>query len=615
MSARALVLAALVLSSLWGGLLAIGHLNGGLWFLDRVEATMIDLRTLIRGVKRAPDVTTIIAIDDEAVMKAGAYPLSRTTLAGFIEEIARLKPKVIVVDVLLVDPGLDSEDRILANALKKAPAVIAGAAIYQSDIQYTSDDGPLARIPVADQLLLPLPLFSEAAAVGIVNVGTDRSGSPRTIPMLFRTADSVETSLALRVASIAMQTDPVIEPGRILIGGRTVRTDGGQVLPLSFYGPRGTIPTISAARVLDGQLDRKQIEGHIVVIGASLAGGGDVFPTPFDPVLPGVEVISTAINNLIAGDGMVRDHAVRLLDAGVAIALPAVLIALLAWRRNVIGFVAIFCALAGLLIANFLAFQRGILLSVALPITAAALPALIFGTIQLFRGRRLARHFETQSELLQRVQASGFSHVLAHDPKFLAEPVWQNAAVVFVDLSGFTGLSETLGPAATRELLDAFYQIIDEEAHASGGAITSFLGDGAMILFGLPTPSPKDASDAARCCVQLVDKTRKWLTSLPAPIATRIGFKIGANYGAIVASRLGRDANQQIAATGDTVNVASRLMEIAADRGASVALSDALLNASGREPFAAGALLGPIETTIRGRADPVSAWLWQDIPG
>ena len=466
MSARALVLAALVLSSLWGGLLAIGHLNGGLWFLERIEATMIDLRTLLRGVKKPPDIVTIVAIDDDTVANIGAYPLSRVALAEIIEQIARFKPNVIVVDVLLVDRGLDEEDRVLANALKKAPAVIAGAAIYSKDILETPDDGPLARIPVADRMLLPLPLFSEAAAMGIVNVSTDQSGTPRAIPMLFRTGDSIETSLPLRVASIAQKADPVIEPGRIMIGDRTVRTDIGQALPISFYGPHGTIPTISAARVLNGELDAASVDGRIVVIGASLTGGGDVFPTPFDPVLPGVEVISTAITNIMAGDGMVRDDSVRLLDAGLAIALPPMLIALLAWRRNVVGLLAILVVLAGLLAANFFAFQHGILLSVALPLTAAAPPVLVFGIIQLARGRRLARHFETQSALLQRVQAHGFSQVLALDPDFLAEPVRQNAAVVFVDLSGFTGLSETLGPAATRELVDAFYQILDHEAVA-----------------------------------------------------------------------------------------------------------------------------------------------------
>jgi adenylate cyclase len=521
---------------------------------------------------------------------------------------------VIVVDVLLVDPATEDEDRVLASALRKAPAVIAGAAVYNSDSQLAPDDGPLARVPVADRLLLPLPAFADSAAVGIVNVGTDQSGTPRAIPLLFRTADSVETSLALRAASVALQADPVIEPGRIAIGDRTIRTDDGQVLPVSFYGPQRTIHTVSAARLLDGRLEPGDIDGRIVVIGASLTGGGDVFPTPFDPVLPGVEVIATAITNLIAGDGMVRDHGVRVVDALIAVALPPLLIALLAWRRNVVGLVAILGVVLALLVTNFLAFERGIWLSIALPATAAGVPLLVFGAIQLLSGRRLARHFETQSALLQRVQAPGFSHVLANDPKFLAEPVRQDAAVVFVDLSGFTGLSETLGPTATRELLDAFYQIVGEEAQQCGGAVTSFMGDGAMILFGLPAPSPADAANAAQCCVRLAARTRIWLASLPKSAASRIGFKIGANFGVIVASRLGRDANQQIAATGDTVNVASRLMETAADAGASVAVSDALLKAAGRQPFAAGTLAGPIEATVRGRADPIQAWLWQEIP-
>ena len=56
---------------------------------------------------------------------------------------------------------------------------------------------------------------------------------------------------------------------------------------------------------------------------------------------------------------------------------------------------------------------------------------------------------------------------------------------MFVDLSGFTSLSETLDPDATRALLKEFHALVDKEVTRCGGMITSFLGDGAMILFGL----------------------------------------------------------------------------------------------------------------------------------
>ena len=116
-----------------------------------------------------------------------------------------------------------------------------------------------------------------------------------------------------------------------------------------------------------------------------------------------------------------------------------------------------------------------------------------------------------------------------------------------------------------------------------------------------------------RCAVGLSRRTRDWLAALPATIATRIGFKIGAHFGTIVASRLG-GRNQQITATGDTVNVASRLMEVAADHGAELAVSDEMLQAAGRDSalFKAGVLTGPIETQIRGRTGSLPVWLWRE---
>jgi adenylate cyclase len=604
------VLIAVVLAGLWGAALGFAHLNGGIWFLDRVEATMADLRLTLRGPKPAPGLVTIVAIDDETAQQAGGYPLPRAVLARLVGEITRMQPKAIAIDLLLVDSQPGGGDALLAEALNAAPSAIAAAAVFPEDRQAAPGSGPLEGVPMAERLLLPQKMFSDAAAIGVVNVATDQTGTPRLVPMLFRTGGRVETSLPLRAASIATGTDPVIEPGRIQVGDKTIRTDIGQALPLSFYGPRGTIRTISAAEILAGRLSRDLVEGRIVVIGATVTGGGDVFPTPFDPVLPGVEVISTAILHLMAGDSLVRDRTTRLADAGIAVVLPVIMIGLLAWRRNAAGLIAAATVLVLALAINVLMFRQGIWLSAALPMAAAAPPALLFGTAQIWLGRRSAQHFATQSALLQRIQAPGMGQWLARDPDFLVEPVRQDAAVVFVDLSGFTGLSETLGPGATRELLDVFYDMVADEATASSGAVTSFMGDGAMILFGLPQPVPEDAANAARCCVSLSRRVARWIATLPGPVATRLGFKIGAHFGVVVASRLGRGDNQQIATTGDTVNVANRLMEVAAERGTPVAVSDALLKASGRAPFAGGMLAGPTRTALRGRAGTLAVWVW-----
>jgi adenylate cyclase len=608
-------LIALALAGLWGFGVYFGHLQGHLRFLDRVESTMTDLRTLARGVRVPPELLTIIAIDDALVKQGGGYPVARADLAGIVETIAKLQPKVIAVDLLLVDRGPDDGDDALARSLAGRPTAIAAAAVFPEARQSIAadNDGPLARLPQAERFLLPLKKFADVAEIGIVNVATDRSGVPRSIPMLFRTSDRVEMSFPLRVAALAIGKEPTIEPNRLVFDRRSISTDVDHALPISFYGPRRTIRTISAASVLAGEITADAIQDRIIVIGATVTGGGDFFPTPFDPVMPGVEVISTAIVHLIAGDGILRDPSVRRADGVIAVVLPMILVGLLAWRRSAVGLVAAAAVVLIWAAANFFAFAQGIWLSAAVPIAAAAPPAILFAAVQLWSGRRRAQYFAMRNELLEQFQAPGVQEWLARDPNFLNEPVRQNAAIVFIDLSGFTSLSEKLGPDAIRELLKNFHALVDTEAVSCGGMITSFLGDGAMILFGLPEAAADDAFRAAECSVGLCVSAERWLTSLPPSIAARLGFKVGAHFGEIVASRLGGGSYHHITATGDTVNVASRLMEVAANHGVELAASNELLRAAGRDCalYKSGVLTGPRQTRIRGRSGSLAVWLWR----
>lgn len=605
----------LVLTALWSGALGFVHWRGDSWFLDRIEATTADLRTLARGERKAPDLVTIVAIDDETVRQVGSYPLPRATLSRLVDAIAASRPKVIAVDILLLDAGSEDGDRALAQSLAVHPTVIAGAATFASSSQRLASDAsdPLSEVPAASEFLLPRPAFAQAAAVGIVNVMTDGSGTPRLAPMLFRKGDQVEASLPLRVASLAEGADPAFEGDQLWLGDRLVRTDIGRLLPLDFFGPRGTIRTVSASALLNGT-SANELRDRIVVVGSTVTGGGDVYPTPFDPVLPGVEVLSTAIADLMTGDGLVRDQDIRAADAIVAMVLPLALVGLLAWRRSLAGFLAMLAVLSAWIVLNFTAFTNGIWMSVALPLVAALPPVLLVGAGQVLLGRRRAAHFARQSMLLQHVHAPGMEKWLAEHGEFLKQPIRQDAGIVFIDISGFTGLSETSAPQATSDLLNGFYALVDEEASRCGGVVTGFMGDGAMIVFGLPKPSNDDALAAARCCNRLALRTEVWLSSLPTAIAARIGFKIGAHYGPVVASRLGGDARQHVAVTGDTVNIASRLMEVAAAEAVAAAISDELWRAAGPDNplLTAGRLTGPMQVQIRGRSGSLSVWLWGD---
>ncbi|MBL8575778.1 MAG: adenylate/guanylate cyclase domain-containing protein [Mesorhizobium sp.] len=608
------ILVAIVLSGLWGGFLGATQLKRESWLVERAEATLVDLRTLARGIRNPAPNVLIVAIDDETVRQEGKFPVSRATLARVVDTLATLGPKVIGLDILLIDTGNEADDALLAAALDTNRTVIAAAAVFGAARAQAPDldDPAFDAVPVADSFVFPNARFASGAAIGVVNLATDFAGTPRYAPLIFRTSHRIEASFPLQATSLAFDATPMFQPGGVVLGDRTIATDIGQRMPISYYGPRGTIETVSAASVLAGQLQRQQVEGRVVVIGATVIGNGDVFPSPFDPVLPGVEVISSAISNILSGDGLVRDGRTRLADAGIAVVLPMLLVALLAWRRSLLGLLAISFVLAIWLGTNFTLFSRGIWLSAALPLAAALPPAMLFGVAQIWFDRHRSQGLLRQNESLQRLQSPVLREWMARDPDFLAKPVRQEAAMVFIDLSGFTGLSETTSVTTVRELLDDFYRLVEQEASPRGGVITSFMGDGAMIVFGLPQATPQDPANALDCAMRLASLSRQWLADHPVTRAGGTGIKLGAHCGSIVASRLGGGSQQTITATGDAVNVASRLMDVAAQHKAELAVSADLYRAGGEALASSGNLEGPMESPIRGRTGTMTVWLWRE---
>ncbi|QRM30924.1 CHASE2 domain-containing protein [Microvirga sp. VF16] len=608
-------LIAAVLAGLWGAGLALSHWQGHASFLDRVEAPLTDLRFLIQGPRPAPDAVTIIAIDDQTVHDAGSYPLSRSTMARLVSALGSMKPKAIALDILFIDQGPAEGDLALTGALRETPSVLAAAGLFRRGAQDApnSTGDNLEGLPAAQSLLLPLETLASVAALGFVNIATDASGVPRHIPLLLRSTGQILPSFPLRTVSVAVKQDPVLHQDGIDIGGIPTSTERGYALPLRFYGPGGTIRTISAGHILNGNVPDDAVRDKIVVIGATVTGGGDTFPTPFDPVMPGVEVLATAITHLMESDGLVRDRHVRLIDAAMAVILPVLFVILLSWHRSIWGFALIAGIVTLWIGVTIVAFTRGIWLSATLPLAAALPPAILFGAAWLWLDRNRAEFLSVQSRTLQSFQPPSLTERLTKDPTFLVKPVRQQAALIFIDLSGFTGLTEILPLDQTREVLRSFHTLVDQETVRNHGIVASFMGDGAMIVFGLPDPSPQDAGHALAACVALCMHMESWLAALPLPIASRIGFKIGAHYGRIIASRLGGDSHQHITTTGDTVNVASRLMEVAASHHADLALSDALYQAAGpaRSVLASGVLDGPFPTAIRGRAGLLPVWFWR----
>ena len=180
---------------------------------------------------------------------------------------------------------------------------------------------------------------------------------------------------------------------------------------------------------------------------------------------------------------------------------------------------------------------------------------------------------------LSRFLPAELSHRLADEDDSLRAGRRQDASVAFVDMRGSTALAEKLDPHELSVFLTAFRRRIMRIARLHGGVVDKFVGDGAIVVFGLPEPRPDDAARAVSFARDLVEVMARWNEKRPGHPAVRIG--VGVHHGDVFCGIIGEDLRLEFTVLGDTVNVAARLEQATKVHGVSVLISDAARAAAG----------------------------------
>ena len=179
-----------------------------------------------------------------------------------------------------------------------------------------------------------------------------------------------------------------------------------------------------------------------------------------------------------------------------------------------------------------------------------------------------------------------------------------HATVVFADIVGFTRLSETLAPDAIADMLNVYFDAITTATTFYRGTIDKYMGDCAMIVFGVPEKDDEHLFHGLCCAVMIQRMVERLNEHRRAHGHTTVEFRIGINSGAMLAGNLGSRERMQYTVVGDTVNLASRLSNMAGGNEI-IAASTLLANpniASRVRATEYGAM------RIRGKAEPVSTF-------
>lgn len=175
--------------------------------------------------------------------------------------------------------------------------------------------------------------------------------------------------------------------------------------------------------------------------------------------------------------------------------------------------------------------------------------------------------------------------------------------VLFSDIRGFTGLSETLSPEKVTNLLTRYFDRMVACVHRYDGTMDKFMGDGMMVLFGAPRSVGNPCINAVNCALDMVEALTKLNEEFAAEGLPDLKIGIGINYGKVVVGNIGSTERHNYSAIGDAVNVASRVEGLTKRLGAQIVLTGALKDKLGD----AFELTDFGEQTIRGHS-PMRLW-------
>ena len=174
----------------------------------------------------------------------------------------------------------------------------------------------------------------------------------------------------------------------------------------------------------------------------------------------------------------------------------------------------------------------------------------------------------------------------------------RTVAILFLDLHGFTALSELLDHEVVHRMATGVMKALSRVVEAHGGYVDKFEGDRIMALFGADEAHENDCVRAVSCGLRMLETIEELgpvIRSTQASLAARVGIA----YGNVTVAP---DAAGHTTATGDEVNVASR-MESGAEVGT--------VRVTGRVHSECGSVFEWLdlgEAEVRGRSVPVHAY-------
>jgi adenylate cyclase len=575
--------------------------------LGNIERSALDLRFSLRGEVAPAEEVLIVGITEQCLSEMGRWPWDRQVHAQLLDVLREGGASVVGLDIIFSEPSPQTwMDDALVEATRKTSNVV-----YSIDAPPVKSEIPGLLKPL--RLTLPLPGLMEAASAGYINVTPDIDGILRRAIMVMEHQEEPIASFNVLAWALWNNMDADIinyylrepfEPGRneLTLGENSYPLDGGGRTLINYSGGPNNIPVLPYHLVLEGAYPPSTYDGKIILVGYFAPGLGDYYFTPFfkDRPMYGVEVHANIIHMLI--------------QAGPIFSLPLWVNLLLVFT---LAFITLFIYRKLHPLAGF----------IALVVLAAVF---YFITMRLFTGNSLYVEsvYPLLAMVISYVSSLGYRFIIEQRDRqkvtrlfgrYVAPQVVdeilsigednlmlggtrRRITLLFIDIRGFTPLSEKLSPEEVVAVLNQYFEMVTRCVFENKGTIDKFMGDAAMALFNAPLLLEDHALWALRAARDITDEGVALKKKVKEMSGVDLNFGIGINTGDAVVGNIGSMNRMEYTAIGDTVNLAARL-ESNAKPGQILVSESVYLEVGGRMPLEQ---VG--EISVKGKSKPIMVY-------
>lgn len=531
-------------------------------FLWSVEQQIEDL--LYRRPEGTSNNIKIIGVDEKTLDAYGEFEdWSREKLADLIEVLSADEsraPRVIALDFLLISnsEGKAEEEARLAEAAKKAGnVVLASNLVYRTAFETDETGNTYYDKWNISMIERPYEQLDSVVTVGFTNSFPDVDGFIRRVKLMDSQREETNYSFAYQIYRKNLEAQGK-QPA-----------DYDSTIQFCYSGSPGDYEMVSLVDVLDGKQSEDIIKAYkncIILVGAYAPGMQDSFHVAVDhgEQMYGVEVHANIVDSLLKNK-IVKD--VPITVSAIITVLVLAVYAFAAMRQKKLlpvllegfGVIVVWLA-AGIVLKNMMW-----LLPVSVVTIGTALLMIYFVitkyVLERVEKKRVLKAFE-------RYVAPEIVKELGKDESFESRLGGErrDIAVLFVDIRGFTTMSESLQPEQVVDILNEYLELTSSSIFNNQGTLDKFIGDATMAVFN----APMDLDDYVFKAVCAAYDMRKGAEILEKKLTEQFGnsvqFGIGVNCGPAIVGNIGSVKRMDYTAIGDTVNTAARL-ESNAKRG------------------------------------------------